>query len=419
MATNPAAIAAHVVELATTGRFTEAEALFARRLRKAVSADTFRVGWTSELAGLGAVTGIGAPTTEPGESGLTRTRVPVLAERGSLEVVMSIDDKGRLHGLRLTRSDPVDWQPPSYVDQSRFTEREISLAAEPVAVGGTLTIPVGPGPWPSVVLLPGGGPFDRDETSGLNKPLKDIAWGLASRGVAVVRFDLVSHVRLELATAPGFTMSQEYVPHALAAVRILQQQSTVDSRRMFVAGHSVGGRVAPRVAAADPAVAGLVLLAVDASPMQRAVARVARHIASVDPAAVPPAMLDRIDEQVALIESADLSPATPAADLPFGWPGSYWLEIRDDDPVGTAAALNKPIFIAQGARDYQVTIADDLVRWQDGLAGRDDVTITVYDTCDHMFFPGEGPSTPAGYAPEQHVDEALIVDIANWLTQRR
>lgn len=419
MATNPAAVAAHVVELARTGRFTEVEALFARRLRKVVSAKTFRDGWTIELGALGAITAIGDPATEPGEAGLVRVHVPVIAERGSLDVVMSIDDAGTLHGLRLAQAAPVTWQPPSYADPARFHEQDVTLDAEPVAVGGTLTLPTGPGPWPAAILLPGGGPFDRDETSGLNKPFKDLTWGLASRGVAVARFDLLSHQRPDLAAAAGFTMSHEYVPHALAALRLLQQQPTVDSERVFLIGHSMGGRVAPRVAAADTTVAGLVLLGADASPMQRAAARVARHLASLSPDSVPRAVLDQIDRQIALIESPDFSPTTPGADLPFGWPGSYWLDIRDDDPVGTAAALHKPMFIAQGARDYQVTVADDLTRWQAGLAGRDDVTFAVYDADDHMFFPGEGPSSPAGYVPAQHIDEALIVDIANWLTHRR
>jgi hypothetical protein len=409
---NPTTIAVNVVKLANAGRFTDVEARFARRLRAAVSAETLRVEWTGAL---GAITAIGDPTTEPGEAGLIRASVPVLAEHGPFDIVMSIDDSGALHGLRLARSTATAWQPPSYADPTRFDEHEIVVADVP----GTVTLPIGPGPWPAAVLLSGGGPFDRDETSGANKPLKDLAWGLASRGVAVIRFDLVTHARPELVAAPGFTMSQEYVPYALAAVRLLRQQSTVDPTRVFVVGHSMGGRVAPRVAAADATIAGLVILAGDASPMQRSAARVARHLAALDPDLIPQAVLDRIDEQVAFIEGPDLSPSTSAADLPFGWPGSYWLELRDDDPVGTAARLGKPMFIAQGARDYQVTVADDLARWQAGLAGRDNVTVTIYDADDHLFFPGDGPSTPAGYAPAQHVDEALIVDVANWLTLRR
>jgi hypothetical protein len=409
---NPTTIAVNVVKLANAGRFTDVEARFARRLRAAVSAETLRAEWTGAL---GAITAIGDPTTEPGEAGLIRASVPVLAEHGPFDIVMSIDDSGVLHGLRLARSAATAWQPPSYADPTRFDEQEIVVADVP----GTVTLPIGPGPWPAAVLLSGGGPFDRDETSGVNKPLKDLAWGLAGRGVAVIRFDLVTHARPELVAAPGFTMSQEYVPYALAAARILRQQSTVDPTRVFVVGHSMGGRVAPRVAAADATIAGLVILAGDASPMQRSAARVARHLAALDPDLIPQAVLDRIDEQVAFIEGPDLSPSTSSADLPFGWPGSYWLELRDDDPVGTAAGLGKPMFIAQGARDYQVTVADDLARWEAGLAGRDNVTVTIYDADDHLFFPGDGPSTPAGYAPAQHVDEALIVDVANWLTLRR
>jgi hypothetical protein len=36
------------------------------------------------------------------------------------------------------------------------------------------------------------------------------------------------------------------------------------------------------------------------------------------------------------------------------------------------------MLILQGARDYQVTVQDDLTRWETGLAHRPDVTIRVY-----------------------------------------
>jgi hypothetical protein len=63
------------------------------------------------------------------------------------------------------------------------------------------------------------------------------------------------------------------------------------------------------------------------------------------------AVVDSITRQAAQVESAELSPATQAADLLFGWPASYWLDLRDYDQVGVAAALGKPVLILQGGRD--------------------------------------------------------------------
>ncbi len=166
-----------------------------------------------------------------------------------------------------------------------FTEHDITVGSGPTRRAGTMTLPRRGGPHPGVVLLTAG-PFDRDLTTGPNKPFKDLAWGLASRGVAVARFDKVSHVHRQVAAQPGFTMVEEYVPHAVAAVRLLQQQPGVDPARVFVLGHSGGGKAAPRVAAAEASVAGLVILAGDTLPLPRAIVRVSNYLAELDP--VPP-----------------------------------------------------------------------------------------------------------------------------------
>ncbi|MFI6076285.1 hypothetical protein ACIA5C_32535 [Actinoplanes sp. NPDC051343] len=67
---------------------------------------------------------------------------------------------------------------------------------------------------------------------------------------------------------------------------------------------------------------------------------------------------------------------------------SYWLDLRTYDPAAEAARLDRPMLILQGGRDYQVTVADDLARWQAALAGRADVTFRVHDADDHLFHPG-------------------------------
>ena len=376
-----------VVELLVEERFEEVVSRFAPDLRAAVPVDALRGAWATVAPAVVSGPAVG----EPGQAGLVRVRVPA----GSCTVVLSVDDRGVVHGLRLAPADAPQWTPPPYADPRTFAEREIALGA----VGATVTTPrvrAGAG----VVLLAGGGPFDRDETSGPNKPLKDLAWGLASRGVTVVRFD-------KPADAP--TMTDEYVPYAVEALGVLRREPGVE--RVFVAGHSMGGKVAPRVAEADPAVAGLVILAGDAQPMHHAAVRVARHL-GLDPSTV-----ETLERQAALVDSPRLAPGTPPAELPWGRPASYWLDLRGYDPVAATARLPVPVFLGQGGRDYQVTVADDLARWRSGLAGRPGVTIKVYDRADHLFRPGEGPSTPAGYAQPGHVAAEVVADVADWVVR--
>ena len=73
------------------------------------------------------------------------------------------------------------------------------------------------------------------------------------------------------------------------------------------------------------------------------------------------------------------------------------------------------MLILQGGRDFQVTAADDLSGWEAGLGDRADVTIRVHEADNHLFFPGAGPSTPGEYEAPQHVDPAVVADIASWL----
>src|SRR6266487_6171793 len=422
-ATAPATTGMTILDLAQAGRFEEIHDLFAPPLRAMVPAEALHAAWAAEIAQRGPVTAVGEPVSEPAGPGGVLVKIPVSFERGEVTAVISVADAGWLTGIQLAPASAAEpagpWQPPDYADPAAFDEQDVTVGSGPLAVPGTLSLPRRGGPRPAVVLLGGSGPNDRDETIGRNKPFKDLAWGLASRGVAVLRFDKVTYTHGEKAAQDrGFTVADEYLPQATAAIRLLCHHPAVDAGRVFVAGHSMGGTVAPRVAAAEPSAAGLVILAGGAQPLHWAIVRQARYLASLDPetsAASEPA-IDAITRQARLVDSPDLSSSTPASDLPFGTPASYWLDLRGYDPVAVAAALGKPILILQGGRDYQATVAEDLARWRAGLAHRPDVTIRVYHPDNHMFFPGTGTSTPAEYEPAQHVDPAVVADIASWLT---
>ncbi|RDI60597.1 alpha/beta hydrolase [Nocardia pseudobrasiliensis] len=408
--TDSVTVATAVVAMLREGRFEELEKLFAPALAAAVSTDTVRTGWAAETVKTGAIHTLGEVTVTRIDDQLTRAVVPVRCDNGGLEVRLAVDATGLLHGLRLAPLAESSWTPPHYAAPRRFVEQEITLECGPFTVAGTLTLPRDARGCPAVVLISSGA-TDRDVTFGPNKPFKDIAWGLASHDIAVLRFDKVTHVHTRLQHEPGFTMVEEYQPNVLAAVRLLQRQPVVDSGRVFVAGHSGGGKAAVRIAAAEPSIAGVVMLATDTVPLPRAARRVFERVAELDPTT------DATIAHEAIIRTEDpaLPPETPSAELLFGWPASYWLDLREFDQVATAASLDRPILVLQGGRDYQVTETDDLAGWRAGLEGKPDVTIEVFAADDHMFFPGNGSSTPADLQMPHHVDPAVVTTIAKWL----
>ena len=423
MPDRPAEVVLEALALAQAGRFAAIRDLFAPNLQPLVVPEALAQSWAAELQRQGEISTVGTPLSEPAPPAGVTVKVPVTCTQGGFTIVGTIAADGRLLGLQLAPLDAATpngpWQPPAYADPGSFEEHEITLETGPRSVPGTLTVPREQGrPGAAVVLLAGSGSLDRDETIGRNKPLKDIAWGLASRGITVLRFDKVTYTHAnDLKDADNFTLAEEYLPQAIAAIRLLQQHQAVDPGRIFLLGHSLGGTVAPRIAAAEPSVAGLILLAGGAQPLHWTIVRQIRYLASLDPATEASAQpaIEELAEKAQRVDDPDLSPSTPANELPLGAPASYWLDLRDYNPAQLAATLNKPMLILQGGRDYQTTVDDDLARWQEALADRDTVTIRVYPSLNHLFTPGEGPSSPTEYEPAQHVEPTVITDIANWL----
>lgn len=419
----PADTALAVIGMARDGQFSELRDKFAPQLRPLVPPEALRDSWNAEVAKHGPVSALGAPVTEPAGPGTVVVKVPVTFERAAGTVAVGLageeGSEAWITGIQLlpaSAAEPVaPWAPPPYADPDTFTEHDVTVGEGPLAVPGTLSVPrrTGAARAPGVVLLSGSGPNDRDETIGRNKPLKDLAWGLATRGVATARFDKVTRAHPDLVAADAsFTLTDEYVPHAVAAIELLREHPAVDPARVFVAGHSEGGTAAPRAAARAPA-AGLVIIAGGAQPLHHAMLRQFRHLATLNPAQA--AAADAVARQVAAVDDPGLSQTTPRSALPFGIAAAYWLDLRGYDAPAAAAALGKPVLVVQGGRDYQVTVADDLSRWQAALEGRPDVTIRVYPADNHLLFPGSGPSSPAEYEPAQHVDQAVVADIAAWL----
>ncbi|WP_231376699.1 alpha/beta hydrolase [Mycobacterium sp. 141] len=271
-----------------------------------------------------------------------------------------------------------------------------------------------------VVLVPGSGPADGDSTIGPNKPFKDLAWGLATRGIATVRFDKVTYSHpATVASQTNFTVADEYLTHVTAAITLLGGHPAIHSCRVFVLGHSQGATVATRIAENHPDLAGLICLAAAAQPMHHAAIRQLQYLADLETRPNPAIeeMLGKLTRQAAVVDDENLSELTPTSELPFEVPAVYWLDLRAHDPLIAASHLELPMLFLQGGRDYQVTTKDDLRVWQTVLSDRSNVQICVYPDDDHYFFTGTQTSTPGSYLEPHHVDAQVVNDVAGWITQ--
>ena len=325
----------------------------------------------------------------------------------------------RLAGLGFRPPAPtVAYSAPPYVTASAFRDEAFTVDAGGWPLPGTLTLPVGDGPFPAVVLVHGSGPNDRDESFGPNKPFRDLAEGLASRGIAVLRYD--KRTRAHASRVGGlrdFTVKEEVVDDAVAAVKKMRETAGIRADRVFVLGHSLGGMLAPRIAAADPSIAGLILMAAAVKPLEQAIVDQTRYLAMLDGkiSAEEQAALDAVTKLAADVRA--LKPSDPPiVSPPFSAPASYWLDLRGYDPPAAASLLKQPMLVLQGERDYQVTM-DDFAAWQRALGSRANVQLKSYPALNHLFIAGSGPSAPAEYQRPGHVDEAVVRDIAAWITR--
>jgi dienelactone hydrolase len=421
LAQDPIATANELIDRLAKGDFQTAAGTFADAMKAAAPPEKLAEIWTSIQTQMGPFKRRGAVHTDKlGEYDVIF--VAAEFERSAVEFKVVVDKAGKIAGLSLAQPKPSGSQPaaaesapPAYVKKDAFREREVTVDAGGSgewALPGTLAVPIGPGPFPAVVLVHGSGPNDRDETVEGNKPFRDLAWGLASRGIAVLRYEKrTRQYSSKLAAVKDFTVRQETVDDALAAADLLRHTEGIDPKRVVVLGHSLGGMLIPRIGQRDPQLAGLIVMAGPAKPLDDIILEQVSYLAGADGTVTDAekSQIESLRGEVARVEA--LKPGATGTAL--GAPVSYWLDLHGYNPPEAAKGLKQPLLILQGERDYQVTM-DNFAAWKKALPN---ASFYTYPKLNHLFVEGEGKSTPQEYEKPGHVSEAVIADITGWINR--
>ena len=325
-----------------------------------------------------------------------------------------------------------------------YIEEEITFpsVAKDVKLAGTLTKPKGDGPFAVAVLISGSGPQDRDESLLGHKPFWVLADHLTRKGIAALRFD--DRGTAKSTGNHATATSKDFADDVAGAVTFLRARK--DIGKIGLIGHSEGGMIAPMVAADDPEIGFIVLLAGPGTPcdelliaqgrllvkamggdekaaarqnaMQKKLFGLAREGADAAKLKAAFAELEKEltdDEKKELKKSGEGTASVAALATPWF---KFFLNY---DPAPVLAKVKCPVLAINGEKDLQVPPKENLAGIEKALkaAGNKDVTVKEFPGLNHLFQASKS-GLPSEYGKiEETFAPAALETISEWIGKRK
>jgi len=337
----------------------------------------------------------------------------VAFDRAKPVFALTLNNKNKIAGLFTTATNyNVKYTDPNYVKKDSYLEETIAIETGEFRLPGLLTRPKVGENYPVVVLIHGSGPQNMDEQTGNLKPFRDLALGLASKGIASIRYDKRTRV-YGIKSAPAgqnIGVEDEVINDALSAIKYAGNVKGVNAKKVFLLGHSLGAQLAPVIATGHQSLAGILLLAAPARPIGVVLSEQFRKL---------------VKDSATLATNLKMATQITHADtiknqdkVLLGATASYFTELNKMDQVSIAKKLKLPILILQGERDYQVTLTDVNI-WKEQLGKAQNVVIKSYPKLNHAFTEGDGAlSEPGEYYIPANIPEYVINDLTNFINNK-
>lgn len=316
-----------------------------------------------------------------------------------------------------------------------YDSQEVRFAGAGVTLAGSLTVPKGAGPWPAVVLVHGSGPNNRDQDVFGHKVFLVLADYLTRRGIAVLRYDKrgVGESNGDYASATTL----DFADDAQAAVAFLRTRPDINRRHIGMVGHSEGGLIAPMVAARDPQLAFVVLmagpgvrgellmveqLALSSQSAGFAADRIARQRAlykTVLAAIVAEPDVEQARRKAtAMLEQGErdgILPSRVAAPMARQFTSPWFRTFLSLEPGPALRAMRQPVLVLNGELDRQVPPTLDLAAISTALANNPRAVIKELPKLNHLFQTSTtGAASEYAQIEETLAPSALLL-MADWI----
>ena len=391
----------------------------------------------------------GLPTTKTTRDG-TKLKIDVQKLSGAFEGTIDLDTNSIvgtwtqgaemplvLHRLK-NQSELELRRPQNPTKPYPYHDEDVSYEnkLQNVTLAATITIPPGKGPFPAVVLITGSGPQDRDESLLGHKPFLVLSDYLTRHGIAVLRADDRGTAKSTGDFATGTTA--DFATDTEAGIAYLKTRPEINPRKIGLIGHSEGGIIAPMIAARNPDVAFIVMMAGSGVPgdeiLVAQVQAIAESSGKTHEEAVKTAAKQR--EILALVKSekdpAVLEKALKDKLAGEGLEAQAGIEIKAltspwfryfmaYDPATALRKVTCPVLAINGEKDMQVPPKQNLPAIRKALeqAGNKHFEVDELPGLNHLFQTAKTGS-PAEYASiEETISPVALDKISTWILKQQ
>lgn len=392
--------------------------LTSRSLQKVISEKWLKNFWKEipDQLQAGSLIEIGEVKQKETNSVHTNVEIKLVFEKITVPLLIKLDPSGKIDDFQLSMPFSPVADRPSYSKPESFVDKEVVVGSSAFPLPGTLSVPKGKGPFPAVILVHGDGAADQDETAYALKPFRDLAEGLASKGIAVLRYNKRTYEHgLKTELSPFYTVDKGITDDALLATHFLQNETMIDKNQIYILGHSLGGMMIPKMIEKDQNqnIAGAIVMGGAARAFTESVLDQLEYRLSIG--AMKPEEYKFYKSQFELLNDPNFSSQNPPKDFQLGSP-VFWDSIRKINAAKMSKEQKTPLLIIQGERDFQVQSKIEIPFWKEQLKERDNVEYRLYPKLNHFFTEGDGElSKPDEYYSPANIPEYVIDDIANWV----
>lgn len=272
---------------------------------------------------------------------------------------------------------------------------------------------------PAAVFVHGSGASNMDEKIFRLTPFRDLAEGLAERGVASIRYDKRTFVYGRKMRKQVVTVKEETIEDAILATDLLRKDPRIDPDRVFIVGHSMGAMLAPRIDAEGGNFRGLILMAGTPLRMEEVMVRQLKQAGQKGGLL---GLVVRLEEKVYMKKLDGLYELSEEEVQKKKFAGSttlwYFREMGQKTAADYLLETEKPVLILQGGKDFQVLPEEDFEGFKQQLAGRPDTEYRLYEDLNHLFVKGiysDILKASKEYRTERHIGPEVLNDIADFI----